>query len=374
MSGNPIEGDVTNLSQNSDCLDMAWGHIFGSNQIPETPGWLESQVHVGTVKFDIPPGTIDEPIKITVPNAGFCWYQVDLVRTPDVRIPPYYSGDDMIDYVFVEGEIPCGEEPPPPPSFVCSGVSASIVMQNGKMMVTGSGNGNGIKWEVVRVSDGEVMDSGNGSSASFRFEGDYKERYSLVFINESGERSNACSFEPTVTCPDCGSAYWETIPEGGVALKFYSVGECTVCKETNTIHLEVWVRLEGYVYFEVSYKGETLRADKVENTMAGDVWRLEFRFTWLEDRLDFSVWSDYENGIRIRDVAEFVKYTVCSDAPGLDDISTEGIATFQLGQQKSDWAVLLQQMGVVDDYQEGLDWAYQLADSGSLALPEMPST
>lgn len=110
MSGNPAQGEVTNLSDNPECASTLWAHIFGSNLFPESPGWLESQVHVGTEAFDVPTGTIDAPISITVPSAGFCWYQVDLVRTSEVRVPPYYSGTDMVDYVFVQGTT-CGAQP-----------------------------------------------------------------------------------------------------------------------------------------------------------------------------------------------------------------------------------------------------------------------
>lgn len=111
MSGNPISGDLTNLATNSNCPTAAYAHIFGSNIAPESSGWLESQSYVGTVSFTVPPGTIGMPISITVPDAGFCWYQVDLVRTSQVRVPPYYAGDDMIDYVFYQQSANCGGTP-----------------------------------------------------------------------------------------------------------------------------------------------------------------------------------------------------------------------------------------------------------------------
>jgi len=178
---------------------------------------------------------------------------------------------------------------------------------------------------------------------------------------------------PKRTCPDCGSPYWETIPEGGVKLSFYSRGLCVICEDGST-NLEVWARLEGFVYFEVFYKNELLQSRSDGQTMAGEVWRLEFKFTWLDDHQDFSVWSDYANGVRIRDVAPFAKYIVCSDAPGFDDIDIDGVAHFQPGHQKSDWAQVVLNNGYLDDKEypgdAALAWADQLKEEGSLALPE----
>jgi len=101
LGTNPIQGFVTNLDTTGQCPRTLWVHVFGSQQDPETPGWLESQEYVTSVNIDVPPGTIDMPISIEVLDAGYRWYQVDLVRTPDVRVPPNYNGEDMVDYVFV---------------------------------------------------------------------------------------------------------------------------------------------------------------------------------------------------------------------------------------------------------------------------------
>lgn len=461
LSGNPVAGYVQNLSFDERCQQELYLEVFGSNQEPQSPDWLESQTHTAEYTIPVPPGTTEElGFTQLIDTDDYCWYQVDLTRVKTDS--PYISGDAMVDYVFVKGTkpgcdptgtvtvdkideneepwtgvtiellqdgsviatgltpvtfdelelgtyvvreiVPEGSEPigptqfeftldeenlsfeftfqnrrpeEPPPSLACLDVSATIVMKDGQMIVSGTGSGVGIRWEVINLNTGEVMDSGTGSEALFEFVGAYKERYVLVFIDEEGNRSEGCAFEPRVLCPDCGPPQWETIPAGGVALKFYSVGECTVCTQTNTLRLEVWARLEGFVYFEVFYKGELLKAE-MDESMAGDVWRLEFPFTWLEDRQDFSVWADYEKGLRIRDVAPFVKYTVCSDAPGFDDVTTDGVAKWQIGHQVADWVSFLLNEGYYPQTYEGAQdayqWAYALRDSGINQLPELPGS
>jgi len=125
MSGNPVNGEVTNLSDDPECQDELWAHVFGSMQEPESPGWLESQSYVSTVPISVPPETEDKDITIRVPDAGFCWYQVDLVRTSEERVPPYYSGTDMVDYVFVQGS-GCIDKPTEEPEEVAVAVELEV--------------------------------------------------------------------------------------------------------------------------------------------------------------------------------------------------------------------------------------------------------
>jgi hypothetical protein len=122
LSGLPVEGWVSNPAENS-CEDVAYLHVFGSMHLePEGPGWLESQEWVTTFTYAVPEGNQHVAISEMFDNSEYCWYQVDLVPVEEVRIPPYYSGADMIDYVFVKGTNPDCEptptleptEPPPP--------------------------------------------------------------------------------------------------------------------------------------------------------------------------------------------------------------------------------------------------------------------
>ncbi len=111
LSNLPVTGEVYNPSADS-CADTAYIHVFGSMQsVPEGPGWLESQVHVASFAIDVPEGNQHVSISQNFDQSGYCWYQVDLVPVADVRVPPYYSGGDMIDYVFIEGN--CNGEPTP---------------------------------------------------------------------------------------------------------------------------------------------------------------------------------------------------------------------------------------------------------------------
>jgi len=51
------------------------------------------------------------------------------------------------------------------------------------LMVTGSGSGgSATTWQVIRVSDGAIMDSGTGTTANFEFEGEYGTDYELQYF------------------------------------------------------------------------------------------------------------------------------------------------------------------------------------------------
>lgn len=111
LSGNPITGFFENIATNADCPDDVFVHIFGSNIAPESDGWFDSQSHVATHPFSIPQGS-SQNIEVSVPQSDYCWYQVDATRTSEVRTPPVYHGNDMIDYVFVKNAA-CDVTPTP---------------------------------------------------------------------------------------------------------------------------------------------------------------------------------------------------------------------------------------------------------------------
>jgi hypothetical protein len=114
FSGNPVNGSFVNIASNPECSDEVYVHVFGSNDEPDSPGWLDHQFHIMSQTFTVPQDGIDMPFQLTLPHSDYCWYQVDATRTPDVRIPPYYNGDDMIEYVFVQNKEVCGEVTPTP--------------------------------------------------------------------------------------------------------------------------------------------------------------------------------------------------------------------------------------------------------------------
>lgn len=141
-SGLPVTGEVWNPSENA-CEDVAYMHVFGSMHLdPEGPSWLEEQDYVTSLTIPVPEGNQHVSISETFDNSEYCWYQVDLTPTSEVRVPPYYSGGDMIDYVFVQGK-PC-----PPPT---GSVSVDKIDEEGN------------PWEGVTIEllkDNEVINSG----------------------------------------------------------------------------------------------------------------------------------------------------------------------------------------------------------------------
>ena len=114
LSGDPVGGSFYNIAENADCSDTVYIMAYGSKQEPEAVGWLQSQVFVSSQTYTIPQGSSDFTIQFDVPNGDFCWYQVDAVRTSEVRIPPTYAGVDMIDYVFVKDADSCNPATPTP--------------------------------------------------------------------------------------------------------------------------------------------------------------------------------------------------------------------------------------------------------------------
>lgn len=112
LSGDPVTGTFENIASDPDCGDDIYVHIFGSNNTePNVGDWLTSQHHVATQTFTIPQGG-SQTITVNLPSSDYCWYQVDATRTSEVKTPPEYNGDNMIDYVFVKNR-DCGVTPTP---------------------------------------------------------------------------------------------------------------------------------------------------------------------------------------------------------------------------------------------------------------------
>lgn len=117
LSESPVIGYFDNISENEDCPNEVTIHVFGSLHTEvEGDGWLESQVHVTSKTFIVPHGSSDFKIEFDVPNSDFCWYQVEATRTKKVKTPPYYHGDEMIDYVFVKDTDSCKPSPTATPT------------------------------------------------------------------------------------------------------------------------------------------------------------------------------------------------------------------------------------------------------------------
>lgn len=110
-AANPVKGYFENIASNAECSDEVYVHIFGSNSAPESDGWFDSQNYVATQTISVDQGS-NKKVEITIPQTDYCWYQVDATRTPVVRTPPTYFGDDMIDYVFVRNAA-CDVTPTP---------------------------------------------------------------------------------------------------------------------------------------------------------------------------------------------------------------------------------------------------------------------
>jgi hypothetical protein len=77
-------------------------------------------------------------------------------------------------------------------------ISVTATINTDTMIVTGTGLGsNATEWRVIRISTGEVMDSGSGLTASFSFVGAYAVRYRLQYSADGGQvwSTTGCMFE-----------------------------------------------------------------------------------------------------------------------------------------------------------------------------------
>lgn len=115
--------------ERQSCLDDLWGRAYFSDQNPFTTGWLESQrpvvaqITVYNSDGEVIKRTSTAEGLVTVPDEGadttttgenvvtaiidlpdgddWCWAQEEFVRTSELRNPPYYNGDDMVDYSLI---------------------------------------------------------------------------------------------------------------------------------------------------------------------------------------------------------------------------------------------------------------------------------
>ena len=125
LAPDPVIGHFENIAQNPSCADDIFILGFGSLQVPESAGWLESQNFVFFQKVTVSQGATDHRVEIDVPNRDFCWYQVDALRTSEVRIPPRYIGEEIIDYVVVQDADSCITVTPTPTPSPSPGASPS---------------------------------------------------------------------------------------------------------------------------------------------------------------------------------------------------------------------------------------------------------
>lgn len=200
----------------------------------------------------------------------------------------------------------------------------------------------------------------------------------LILAVTRGNR--VCEFEEPeqeelVTCPECGFPVWEEMYEGGLRSTVFSKGECTVCLETNRINVDSWLYVEGWDAGEwyVWYQGVLYEPSRrttangheyswVEIDLKGDDGNYVFLSKPLESITHLEQEDRYDHD-RINE------YVACSVAPGWQDTTEDGFAHFKDGHQLSDWAKFLMETDQVDSYEEGLEWAEQLREAGSLELP-----
>jgi hypothetical protein len=152
------------------------------------------------------PGTLT--LKITV-DPGILWSAVDyydyIYMSNCTAAVVRHAEDGSWEEIFGEALPPCRAAcnyngqivispcrpvtPPSPPPCYCVEITDAIITEvigdlgAITLIVTGVGyGGNATVWQVIRVSDGVIMDSGTGTTANFEFEGEYDTDYELQYF------------------------------------------------------------------------------------------------------------------------------------------------------------------------------------------------
>ena len=262
---------------------------------------------------------------------------------------------------------PCGN--PPPVEIQSRGICvfAQFAYHEIDGTVFFRGNGRGTDWRVVR-SDGRIMAKGEGSKAFGYFKDNSGLLYHMEFKGEDGNwyGGKKCA-NLEVVCPTCIVPLWETVPR----MDWVAKGPCTFDPTTWTECIDTHLEVTLLVPFRI----QTTRSKLVtvgEPFMGYDgvtYYRLWFDFDYERDR---DVMLQNMDGTPLDPENRPKKNIVCSLAPGMWNIQPDGVAHFELGNQVSDWAKFVFQMGLVSSYDDGLTWANALKNAGSLALPVLP--
>lgn len=137
---------------------------------------------------------------------------------------------------------------------------SNVAIDPETMLLTGIGTGeNATHWRVVRVSDGVIMDSGLGTTASFSFEAEYDTEYQLQFCVSSLP-------VPTITT-------WEQGPWD----KRANLGLLADIGEPLTFRLVVWTGSEfielSSSYSEVAWEDMVDVRDFPSALVPSDIWK-----------------------------------------------------------------------------------------------------
>jgi hypothetical protein len=185
------------------------------------------------------------------------------------------------------------------------------------------------------------------------------------------------------TCPQCESPKWEVIPEGKVGILVYSVGECSVCQNTQTLLVDTHARLEGNGQdFKAYYRGKTYHLTSYTGA-DGHMWySIDIDFVGYNhdlvllkpDAPDITSLIDFKEEWRLpRDLIDGQKFVVCSMAPSYADTTADGMAVWHPGHVVADWVTFLMNEGYFPSTRDGAkqayDWVNQLRVEGKLALP-----
>jgi hypothetical protein len=360
--------------------------FFGDSEVATTVDWTLSDGQTGSTQ--VGPGTFDFTINWDPAiNGEYGPHNVSSEASMVVGDQTLTADDS--------DTLTCGKPPEDHPGGACYGVETSMTWYMDELIITGEGYGNGRAWRVRASGGDQILAEGEGDYAKFEFRipwnspGDVKGRYILEFLGADGKwhTQSGCMFKPPLECPPVGpqhvsegfgkieskvtAALAATTPLEGFQLVFWA-DECQVFT-CNTLVLGSYATMRGFAPFQIDYKGEKLVA-KSSQTLAGEVWEITFRFTWLQDGQDFVLLD--MNGNRLRETYgrdSVAKYISGSLTVGLYDIAANGRARWRGPQTVDDWQTfLIKELKLLDNSQDSRDqvaaWVNALNDGGTMSL------
>ncbi|OGG25946.1 hypothetical protein A3E42_03880 [Candidatus Gottesmanbacteria bacterium RIFCSPHIGHO2_12_FULL_40_13] len=229
-------------------------------------------------------------------------------------------------------------------------------------------------------NDPNVFDWGKGSSGSWSFTREWKNRsdfgdwYQGWVRTPDGEwiTSPKCEFKPVGYCPNCPPEEHIEKQEPEKIQKVFFARACSV-GYCNTITLPTEVLLRSTFDYQVPYKGETLQPIVIQ-TLVGPINKLLFDFTWVQDGNNFPIQD--ENGNPIRDTygEDVVDSSIsCSLTVGFWDLTPDLVAMYQAPQTVYNWQyAVIREWKLLDNSQVSWDqvglWARELMKKGELPL------
>lgn len=92
----PVTGHFYNVSSNQECPNTLWVLVYGTNEDPSSPSFIDLQKYITTYPVNVAYGATDQIETFNAPQTDYCVLQYDLMDSPNNPEPPYLYTRDSI--------------------------------------------------------------------------------------------------------------------------------------------------------------------------------------------------------------------------------------------------------------------------------------